>query len=588
MNLKEIKSVVISGADKAKGTIASGLGVAGDAVTSGAGVVGDAVSSGANTVASGLGVAGDAIVSGAGVAGDAVSSGANTVASGLGVAGDAVASGAGVVGDAVASGSSTAYDSVKSSVVDISSKVSDIDWSNVKDSDFRNAQFQKYKDLTTEKILKQFNSTFEVDKDSVEIVESVKKSLPIPVKTADDIFEQCKNEAIRRATASFFLSGMLQNIDDQSTAKYENLSESYRGFSGKVGGGLVDDPNYSHMKNVRHDARSSFEKLENGYNESDPLYPHDVDIEHVIAKKEYYNDILLRAGTTDDELITAINSEENLVFADSALNRSLQDKNIYEYLEDRGVPHPDSPDLIDVEINGRIITVNKLDINKAVNKAEDNRKSHKVDAVKEIGETAIKTGATLAVQQVIGLIVVETIDIFIDELKIFIHNFNLFSKEGLIDNTKETSERIKLKLEQRLEEKQIWEKAKELGIESGVAGALSVIPQIIISTILKMPSFVLALVRESTLSVVRSVRVLSSKDPNKLESIGIIMAGTASAVVGLYLSRVISSGVAGVPILNKFNSQITNVLSGLLITAIPLSAIYIFDQNKSKFMFKEK
>lgn len=484
--------------------------------------------------------------------------------------------------------SSNAYDNVKISAADINSKVSDIDWSNVKDSDFRNAQFQKYKDLTTEKISKQFNSTFEVDKDSVEIIESIKKSLPIPAKTADDIFEQCRNEAIRRATASFFLSGMLQNIDDQSAAKYENLSESYKGFSDKVGSGLVDDPNYSHMKNIRHDARSSFEQLENGYNASDPLYPHDVDIEHTISKKEYYNDILLRAGTTDDELITAINSEENLVFADSALNRSLQDKNIYEYLEYRGIPHPDNPNLIDVEINGKTVTVNKSDIKKVVDKSEDNRKSHKVDAVKEIGITAIKTGATLAVQQVVGLIIVETIDIFIDELKIFIQNFNLFSKAGLIDNTKETSERIKLKLEQRFEEKQIWEKAKKLGIESGVAGALSVIPQIIIATILKMPSFVLALVREGTLSLVRSVRVLSSKDPNKLESIGIIMAGTAFGVVGLYLSRVISSGIAGVPILNKFNSQITNVLSGLLITAIPLTAIYVFNQNKSKFMFKAK
>ena len=52
VNLKEIKSVVINGVDKAKGTVASGVGVAGDAIASGA-----------STVAEGVGVSGDAIAS---------------------------------------------------------------------------------------------------------------------------------------------------------------------------------------------------------------------------------------------------------------------------------------------------------------------------------------------------------------------------------------------------------------------------------------------------------------------------------------------------------------------------------------------
>lgn len=63
------------------------------------------------------------------------------------------------------------------------------------------------------------------------------------------------------------------------------------------------------------------------------------------------------------------------------------------------------------------------------------------------------------------------------------------------------------------------------------------------------------------------------------------MASTASAVVGLYVSRVISVGIASVPLLNKFNNQVTSVLSGMLITAVPLVAIYLFDQNKKRFVF---
>ena len=63
------------------------------------------------------------------------------------------------------------------------------------------------------------------------------------------------------------------------------------------------------------------------------------------------------------------------------------------------------------------------------------------------------------------------------------------------------------------------ERARTLGIESGVAGALSVIPQILISMIVKTPAFVLAIIRESTLSVVQCVRILASDDANKLDSV---------------------------------------------------------------------
>ncbi|MFG3936954.1 hypothetical protein ACGI2S_24130, partial [Escherichia coli] len=57
-------------------------------------------------------------------------------------------------------------------------------------------------------------------------------------------------------------------------------------------------------------------------------------------------------------------------------------------------------------------------------------------------------------------------------------------------------------------------------------------------------------------------------------------------VVGIYAQRVISQGIAAVPLLNKFNSQVSSVLSGVIVTAVPLAAIYTFEQNKSKLVLK--
>ena len=50
----------------------------------------------------------------------------------------------------------------------------------------------------------------------------------------------------------------------------------------------------------------------------------------------------------------------------------------------------------------------------------------------------------------------------------------------------------------------------------------------------------------------------------------------------------ISQGISAVPLLNQFNSAVSGILSGMMITAIPLAAIYTFDQNKARLILKLK
>ena len=374
-------------------------------------------------------------------------------------------------------------------------------------------------------------------------------------------------------------------IDDSSAEKYTNLSESYQEFGVRIGAhNIRSHENFSKMQNKRAEARDSFSALEDGYNKGGTLNPHDADIEHVIAAKEVFESKLLRAGTTDGGLLEAVNSEDNLIFTNSSVNRSKGSVSLGDFLQ-KSEPHPDKPGVRTVEINGEVHEISEEDCQAAYDKAQDALNAHKTNAALEIGVTALKTGAAMAVQQVVGMIVVETIDIFLDEAKYFSKEVKLFDDKGLVGNVQEMNERLTKRLNQRFEERQIWAKAKNLGIEAGVSGAISVIPQILISTLTRLPAFAIGMIREGTLSCVRSVRVLASNDTNKLQSISIIMASTASAVVGLYVSRVISAGIASVPLLNKFNNQVTSVLSGVLITAVPLVAIYLFDQNKKRFVF---
>jgi hypothetical protein len=463
--------------------------------------------------------------------------------------------------------------------------IDNIDWEEATNLKSQKSNMAEYWRSSSDKVGQWARSTFEVDKDTLQMVTDLQSTLPVPASTMDDIFEQCREVAIQRALSAFFLSNVTNTIDDSSADKYTNLSEDYQEFGGRIGQhNIRSHENFSKMQDKRAEARDRFLAVEDGYNKTGILNPHDADIEHVISAKETFDSKLLRAGTTDDGLLEAINSEDNLIFTNSSVNRSKKSMSLVDFLQ-KSEPHPDKPGVRIVEINGETHEISEEDCQAAYEKAQDALNIHKTNAAIEIGTTALKTGATMAIQQVVGMIVVETIDIFLDEAKYFSKEVKLFDDKGLVGNVQEMNERLTKRLNQRFEERQIWTKAKSLGIEAGVSGAISVIPQILISTLTRLPAFALGMIREGTLSCVRSVRVLASNDPNKLQSISIIMASTASAIVGLYVSRVISAGIASIPLLNKFNNQVTSVLSGMLITAVPLVAIYLFDQNKKRFVF---
>ena len=484
-------------------------------------------------------------------------------------------------------------------------KLSEIDYEALKRGDTYVTKFHEYRELSAKRINDFYRSTFEVDKTTADMIDGIRKQLPSRPKDIDDIFEQCKREAFQRAISAFCLAPIMTGLDNKLEARYANLSTDYKTFSDIKNGGVNvrDAEAFAAMKNTVYDAKRDWTLLENGYNSAeffDPynqgelsMLPHSsggdsvgkFDIEHIVSAKEIYDDLVIRMVTDDDEIVDAINFKENLIFATRPLNQSKGSKDLMEYLEQNGIPDAQDPNLIHVVINGKDVVVNEAEALEKYERAQKKVREQRMAAMKEIGLTVASAGVRMAAQQVVGLIVMETIDIFVDEIKDIIKNGKFFDENGLLANIQARKKSISDKLAQRFDERKIWARAKEAGIEGGVAGALSAIPQILISLIVKMPAFMLSIIRECTLSVVRSVRVLLSDDENKFESIKVVMLGTASAVLGVYVANVISKAIQTVPMLNVFNSQVTAVLSGVVVTSVPLGAIYVFDQNKAKFTF---
>lgn len=464
------------------------------------------------------------------------------------------------------------------------------DYSELAKTEFYSRNFTNYRDLSTAKVTELYRSTFEVDKTTMEMVDDIRRRLPVPAQTVDDIFEQCKHEAMRRAIAAFALGGVLNDIDNHSASKYENLTDRYSTFVAENSYQIKASKPFADLVNERNDASITAAFLGNGYNSSRPLDPAGVDIEHVISKKDLYVDPIIRVGTTNDQYFDLINAQENLVFADHSLNRSMGSRDVLKYIEDRGRPVEGNPGVLEIDIKQRdgtlkVVQVSEAEVAEAYSRAADKRSEHRLAALQEVGQTIALTGAAMAAQQIVGLIVLETIDVFVDELKSLATKGNVINEDGWLQNSTDAVDRIRARLTERFEERQIWVRAKKTGLDAGVAGALSVIPQILISLIIKIPAFVLGLIRECTLSVVRCVRVMLSNDLNKLDSMKILLAGAASAIVGVYVGRAVSTAISGIPLLNQFNSAITGVLTGVVVTAVPLAAVYAFEQNKNKLAF---
>ena len=431
-----------------------------------------------------------------------------------------------------------------------------------------------------------FKKTLEVDKTTMDVIQEIRSRLPTPVSTVDQIFDQCRDEAIRRAISAFMLGPILNNVDDHSALKYEKLSVKWKEFrTDNINLVGSQHANYKKMSDaINYDGMV----VENGYNRDNPLIKKkgNIDVEHVTSRREIFNDILLSIALTNKEIGDVMNDSRNLVYADKKTNSQKSDHDLWTWVDKFKDDYQPDDDKIVITIRstGEKRVLDKQDLTEVYERSKKAVREAKINAGIEVATTVMKSGAGMALQQVVGLIVVETLDIFMDEIK----NFKLVTEDGFVKKLQDKKERIHFRLNQRFEERQIWDKARELGIEAGVSGALSVLPQIIISLFLKMPAFIHTIIRESTLSVVRSVRVLCGTEEGKLDNLKVIMFGTASAIAGVYVQRVITTAISGVPLLNRFNSQISSILSGMVVMAIPLVAIYKFDQNKNNLMLRLK
>lgn len=123
------------------------------------------------------------------------------------------------------------------------------------------------------------------------------------------------------------------------------------------------------------------------------------------------------------------------------MNRSKGAKDLVDYLEQMKAENrlrvdENDPDLLHLTINGEEYAISESDAMARYENSKERLHKQHIDAMK-IGLTVASTGARMAAQQIIGLIIMETVDIFVDEIKDLVKSGNIFDEKGIIANINE-------------------------------------------------------------------------------------------------------------------------------------------------------
>ncbi|POE07821.1 hypothetical protein BV924_22560 [Pectobacterium odoriferum] len=116
-----------------------------------------------------------------------------------------------------------------------------------------------------------FKRTLEVDKTTMEVVQEIRARLPTPVSTVDQIFDQCRDEALSRAVSVFMLGPILNNVDNHSSLKYDKLSVNWQEFRKDKENQTLIGSRHENYAGMRNAIKNEGVIVENGYNRDDPL-----------------------------------------------------------------------------------------------------------------------------------------------------------------------------------------------------------------------------------------------------------------------------------------------------------------------------
>lgn len=326
------------------------------------------------------------------------------------------------------------------------------------------------------------------------------------------------------------------------------------------------------------------DSIDNHYTRTDMAKNGNAVRDHVVSAHEIEKSSKGQLGQTREERVATANKGENKVWTDRSLNSSKRDDDLLEWANRSNAQDPS-------RTNAEFYGADPARINEAYGRARravDHAQNLAV-LKKQASEFAIQGGieaGKVAFRQVLGLLLKELAEGVIHDIKALI-------REGF-QSLKQLAEMLRLRIKQTIASfNERWADYLKEGAMGGLAGFLSNLATLLINTLITTAKHVVTIIREGTLAVVKSVKLIVSPDPGMTASevayevLG-LLSGALATAVGLATQEALAKGLMSVPLLTPFANEIAGVATALLSGTAGLLVVLAFDHIKQAMAFRRK
>ena len=379
-----------------------------------------------------------------------------------------------------------------------------------------------------------------------------------------------------------FQQGIVAN--DADMARFDAWQNAQNDPFDRAGANAAQ--NYDHqLKAERKPLFQKAERIQDAYTGRELPKDGRAHRDHVIPAAQVERSSKAHLGMSREERVRLANHDTNLVWTDAGLNQSAGMRDKLEWAEQ--VKRRDGVEMSNAEYFG----VDRERLESAYAQAHKRIDSAENLAVlkKQAGEFLTQGGkdvGTLAIRQVIGILLKELATGLIEDVKRVV-------RDGFqsIEHLARLLKARLLALAERIKAK--WTAYLTEGVSAGLAGLMSSLITLLINSFLTTAKRVVTIIRECTLAVVRSVKLIvappleMSGQEIAIEVLKLLSGGIVAAAT-LLLQESVAKALESIPLFAPFAQDIAVVLVAILSGTMGLLTVLCFDRLKSHIAFRNK
>lgn len=419
---------------------------------------------------------------------------------------------------------------------------------------------------------------------SIDFAESIRTvvidAIMGPFGLSASVFED--QDGGRITTDHNFQAGVVASEADKD--RYEAWQSAKNRPFDRSGLGPAED--YDHrLRSERKETFRNSERIEDGLTGRDLPKDGRAHRDHVVPAAQVERSSKANLAMTREQRVSLANEDSNLTWTHASLNQSAGMRDKLEWAETK--KRRDGVEVSNAE---------HFDVDMDRLRATHAEAKSRIDSVqnlkllkKQAGEFVTEGGSeagVLAVRQIVGIILKDLATGLIEDVKTVLRK-GFRSVEHLLMLLRK---RLNSLAEMIITK---WMDYLADGLSAALSGLMSTLVTLVINSFLTTAKRVVTIIRESTLAVVRSIKMIVappagfSANQVAIEVLKLLSGGLVASAT-LLLQEAVAKAIETVPLIAPFAQDISGVLVAILGGGMGLLTVLFFDRVKSRIAFHNK